>query len=366
MSERRLTVDGVEISDAGGCYVIAEIGHNHQGDVEQAKQLIHAAKECGADAVKLQKRTNRTLYTRAYYEQPYDNEFSFGSTYGAHREALELSVDDYRELQAYAREQSIAFFATAWDFESADLLAKLDVPAFKIASGDLLNTPLQRHVASFGKPIFLSTGGGSMTDVERAVETILPINDQLCVLQCTAAYPAATEELNLRVITTLRDRFPELVIGLSDHQSGIAMALVAYMLGARVIEKHFTLDHALKGTDHAFSLMPDGLRRLVRDLRRVEPALGDGVKRPLPVETKPLEKMGKKLVAARDLELGHVLAPDDVAIRSPADGGLPPYELDQLVGRRLRRPVAFEDFLTFDDVESAAERPVEARSAVAP
>jgi sialic acid synthase len=355
VTERGLTVDAVEITDDGACYVIAEIGHNHQGDVEKAKQLIHAAKECGADAVKLQKRSNRALYTRAYYDRPYDNEFSFGPTYGAHREALELSVDDYRELQAYAGEQGISFFATAWDFESADLLAELDVPAFKIASGDLLNTPLQRHVAAFGKPIFLSTGGGTMQDVERAVETITEINQQLCILQCTAAYPAATEDLNLRVITTLRERFPGLVIGLSDHQSGISMALVAYMLGARVIEKHFTLDHALKGTDHAFSLMPDGMRRLVRDLRRVRPALGDGVKRPLPVEAKPLEKMGKKLVAARDLELGHVLTADDVAIKSPADGGLPPHEFGRLVGRRLRRPVAFEDFLTFDDVEPLPE-----------
>jgi sialic acid synthase len=364
MSERRLTVDGVDITDGGGCYVIAEIGHNHQGDVEKARQLIHAAKECGADAVKLQKRSNRSLYTRAYYDQPYDNEFSFGATYGAHREALELSFEEYRELQAYAREQGVAFFATAWDFESADLLAELGVPAFKIASGDLLNTPLQRHIASFGKPIFLSTGGGTMEDVERAVETILPINEQVCILQCTAAYPAAAEDLNLRVIATLRVRFPSLVIGLSDHQSGISMALVAYMLGARVIEKHFTLDHALKGTDHAFSLMPDGLRRLVRDLRRIEPALGDGVKRPLAVETKPMEKMGKKLVAARDLELGHVLSPDDIAIRSPADGGLPPYELDRLVGRRLRRPVAFEDVLTFEDVELLADPVEAARAAV--
>jgi sialic acid synthase len=355
VTERRLTVDGVEITDDGACYVIAEIGHNHQGDVEKAKQLIHAAKECGADAVKLQKRSNRTLYTRAYYDRPYDNEFSFGPTYGTHREALELSAEEYRELQAYAGEQGVSFFATAWDFESADVLAELDVPAFKIASGDLLNTPLQRHVAAFGKPIFLSTGGGTMQDVERAVETITEINQQLCILQCTAAYPAATEDLNLRVITTLRERFPGLVIGLSDHQSGISMALVAYMLGARVIEKHFTLDHALKGTDHAFSLMPDGMRRLVRDLRRVRPALGDGVKRPLPVEAKPLEKMGKKLVAARDLELGHVLTADDVAIKSPADGGLPPHEFGRLVGRRLRRPVAFEDFLTFDDVEPLPE-----------
>src|SRR5712691_6681116 len=362
---RRLTVDGVDIHDDAPCYVVAEIGQNHQGDVERAKQLIHSAHEWGANAVKLQKRSNRTLYTRAFYEQPYDNEFSFGATYGEHREALELDADEYRELQSYARGLGITFFATAWDFESADFLAELDVPAYKIASGDLKNTPLQRYVAQLGKPIFLSTGGGMMEDIERAVDAILPINDQLCVLQCTAAYPAASEELNLHVITKLRERFPELVIGLSDHQNGIAMALIAYMLGARVIEKHFTLDHAWKGTDHAFSLMPDGLRRLVRDLHRVPGALGDGVKRPLPVEEKPLEKMGKKLVAARELRAGHVLVADDVAIKSPADGGLPPYELDRIVGMRLRRALRSDENVTLADLEPVEER-VEVHAAARP
>jgi sialic acid synthase len=348
---RQLTIDGTPIGDAHECYVIAEVGHNHQGDIELAKRLIAAAKDCGANAVKLQKRDNRALYTRDFYEQPYDNELSFGPTYGEHRDALELDADAYRELLQYAREAGVTLFATAFDFESADLLAELDVPAFKFASGDLLNTPLQRHVAAFGKPMFLSTGGGTMADIERAVDTILPLNDQLCILQCTAAYPADVEDLNLSVITTLRERFPHQVIGLSDHQNGIAMAVVAYMLGARVIEKHFTLDHALKGRDHAFSLMPEGMRRLVRDLHRVPSALGDAEKRPLPVETDPLEKMGKKLVAARELEQGHVLAAADIAIKSPADGGLPPYELDRLVGRRVRRAIAADDFVTFDDVE---------------
>jgi sialic acid synthase len=358
---RHLRVDGVDIHDGGDCYVIAEIGHNHQGDVEKAKQLIHSAKEWGVDAVKLQKRSNRTLYTRAFYDQPYDNELSFGRTYGEHREALELDADEYRELQRYAREVGITFFATAFDLESAELLAELDVPAFKFASGDLRNTPLQRHVASFGKPMFLSTGGGTMEDIERAVDTILPINDQLCILQCTAAYPAEADDLNLNVITALRERFGELVVGLSDHQSGIAMAVVAYMLGARVIEKHFTLDHAAKGRDHAFSLMPDGMRRLVRDLRRIPVALGDGVKRPLPVEADALEKMGKKLVAARDLEADHVLAADDLAIKSPADGGLPPYELDAVVGRRLTRALRADENVSLADLA-----PVEAEIAASP
>jgi sialic acid synthase len=353
---RQLTIDGVQIGDDRPCYVIAEVGHNHQGDVVLAKRLIDAARECGVNAVKLQKRSNRALYTREFYEQPYDNELSFGRTYGEHREALELDADAYVELLRHARAVGITLFATAFDFASADTLADVGVPAFKFASGDLRNTPLQRHVAAFGKPMLLSTGGATLEDVERAVDTILPINDQLCVLQCTAAYPASVEDLNLNVITTLRERFPQLVIGLSDHQNGIAMAVVAYMLGARVIEKHFTLDHALKGRDHAFSLMPEGMRRLVRDLQRVPAALGDAEKRPLPVEAEPLEKMGKKLVAARELELGHVLTTDDLAIKSPADGGLPPYELDRLVGRRLRRPIASEDFVTFDDVEPVSEQ----------
>src|SRR6476469_4153854 len=193
MSERRLTIDGVEIHDGGACYVIAEVGHNHQGNLQQAKDLIGAAKDCGADAVKLQKRANRSLYTREFYEQPYDNEFSFGRTYGEHREALELTPDQYSELQAHAHDVEIPLFATAFDFESADALAELDLPAYKFASGDIRNTPLLRHVAAFGKPMLLSTGGAELADVDRAVEAILQLNEHLCVLQCTAAYPADTD-----------------------------------------------------------------------------------------------------------------------------------------------------------------------------
>src|ERR687888_684908 len=171
---RRLIIDGIEIGDDRDCYVIAEIGHNHQGDVEQAKRLIDAAKECGVNAVKLQKRSNRALYTREFYEQPYDNELSFGRTYGEHREALELGVDEYRQLLAHARAAGMTMFATAFDFESADELAELGVPAFKFASGDLKNTPLQRHVAAFGKPLLLSTGGGTPAGNQRAGGTVLP------------------------------------------------------------------------------------------------------------------------------------------------------------------------------------------------
>jgi sialic acid synthase SpsE len=294
---RELTVDGRRISDSDPAYVIAEVGHNHQGSLIKAVDFLDMAKQCGVDAVKLQKRDNRSLYTRAMFDQPYDHENSFGRTYGEHREALELDDKDWFELMHRAREIGITLFGTTFDLRSADFLAE-------------------------------------------------------------------AEDLNLRVIETLRDRFPDVVVGLSDHQDGYTMSLLGYTLGARVIEKHFTLSHGWKGTDHAFSLMPDGMRRLVRDLQRVPLALGDGVKRPLPCEEGAIRKMGKKLVAARDLPAGHVLAPGDIDAKSPADGGLPPYELERLVGRRLRRRLEFEDAVTFEDLEPVST-PVAAPGAAA-
>ena len=335
--------------DGPDCYVIAEIGHNHQGDLDKAKELFRVAKECGVDAVKLQKRDNPSLYTRSLYEMPYDNENSFGSTYGAHREYLEFGRDEYKELRRYATEIHLTMFATAFDFRSADFLADLDMPAFKIASGDLKNTPLLEHVARLGKPMVVSTGGASIEDVERAYDVIMPINRNICLLQCTASYPVEPEHMNLRVITSYRERFPEVVIGLSDHQNGIAMALVAYTLGARVLEKHFTLNRAWKGTDHAFSLEPIGMRKLVRDLRRTSAALGDGVKRKYPCEEKPLTKMAKKLVAARNLPAGCLLTHEDIAIKSPNDG-LPPYELERVVGKITRRSLSADDNISFEDL----------------
>ena len=236
---RKLTIDGKVIQDDGDCYVIAEIGHNHQGKLETAKEMFKAAKECGADAVKLQKRNNRELFTKAGYEKPYDNPNSYGDTYGEHREFLEFGGIEYKELMDYADEIGVTFFSTAFDFSSADFLGKLDMPAFKIASGDLKNIPLLTHIAEFQKPMILSTGGGTMEDVNRAYDAIMPINQQLSILQCTAGYPADFDQLNLSVITTFRERFPNLTIGLSSHDNGIAMAVAAYMLGARVDRKTF-------------------------------------------------------------------------------------------------------------------------------
>jgi N-acetylneuraminate synthase/sialic acid synthase len=349
---RRLLLDGKVIDDTADCYTIAEIGHNHQGKLKTCMEMFKVARDCGADAVKLQKRDNRRLYTRSAYERPYDNENSYGSTYGAHREALEFGDAEYRELKAYAKELELMFFATAFDFASVDFLAKLEMPAYKVASGDLKNIPLLTYMAKAGKPIILSTGGGTMEDVNRAYDAIMPINPQLCLLQCTAGYPAAFEELNLKVITTFRERFPQTVVGLSSHDNGIAMAVAAYMLGARVVEKHFTLNHTWKGTDHAFSLEPIGFQKMVRDLKRVRVAMGDGVKRVYDSEVTPMVKMGKQLVAARDLPAGHAIRREDIAIKSPG-GGLQPYEIDKVIGRTTRVALKADDTIVFEVLNGA-------------
>ena len=362
---RELVINGTRIDDESPCYVIAEIGHNHQGDVEKAKELFRRAKECGASAVKLQKRDNRGLFTRAAFDRPYDNENSFGPTYGLHREALELNRDEFRELKRYAEEEvGIDFFSTAFDVPSADVLAELDVPVFKMASSDLTNIPLLKHVARIGKPMIVSTGGGTMEDVERAYDAIVGINSQVSLLQCTSSYPAEPDDLDLRVIETFRERFPETVIGFSGHDNGIAMPLVAYILGARVIEKHFTLNRAMKGTDHIFSLEPVGLRKMVRDLTRARAALGDGVKKRHTGEVASMLKMGKSLYAARDLPAGHILSEQDVAIKCPG-GGLAPYDLERIVGLPLAQTLAEDDPIALESLAGEL-RPAGAALASAP
>jgi sialic acid synthase len=345
---RAIVIDGQEISDESPCWVIAEIGHNHQGDLEKCRQLFREAKAAGASAVKLQKRDNRTLFTRDMYDRPYDHENSFGRTYGEHREFLEFGKTEYVELQGVARELRITFFATAFDIPSADFLARLDMPAYKIASADLRNIPLLTHVARIGKPIVMSTGGGTLDDVRRAYDAVMPINRRLAILQCTASYPAAFEELDLRVIETYRGLFRDVVVGLSAHDNGIAMAVAAYVLGARIVEKHFTLNRALKGTDHAFSLEPTGLRKTVRDLTRIRVALGDGRKRVYPSEILGITKMGKKLVAAHPLRSCRVLTEADVSIKSPGGDGLEPYQFSQVIGRVLRKDLDTDEAIQLD------------------
>lgn len=331
------------------CFVIAEVGHNHGGDVEVCKQIFQAAKYAGASAVKLQKRDNKSLYTKKFYDSVYNSENAFGPTYGAHREALEFDESQYRELKAFAESLDLVFFATAFDFKSVDFLEKIGVPCYKVASGDLTTTPLLEYIAKTGKPIIMSSGAGTLDDVKRAHDAVFKHSDQVSILHCTAEYPSDHKDMNLNVIETYRREFPRAIVGLSDHDNGIAMALVAYVLGARVIEKHFTLNRSWRGTDHAFSLEPEGMRKLVRDIGRAAVALGDGVKRIYDKEKSAKQKMGKMIVAARDLPEGHVLTPADLAFKSPC-AGLAPYQAEALYGKKLKRGLAEDEPLALEHV----------------
>ena len=354
MNRKFVMGDKVITQDSVG-YVIAEIGHNHQGNMDTAKAMFRAAVEAGAHAVKLQKRDNRALFTSEMYDSPYNSENAYAPTYGTHREALEFNREQYAELKAYAEEIGILFFSTAFDRPSADLLQSIDLPAYKIASGDISNTPLLKHVASFGKPMIVSTGGATMEDARRAYDAIMPINTNLCIMQCTSGYPPPYEQLNLRVIETFMEAFPDIVIGFSSHDSGIAMPLVGYMLGARVFEKHFTMNRAWKGTDQAFSLEPMGLRRVVRDLERTHTALGSGQKTPYESETKPLNKMVKRMVAIRDLPAGHVLSEADIDYKIPVESkitpnALQPFWVDYFVGKTLKTAVPAEEVIGWVEI----------------
>ena len=311
--------------------------------------MIQAAARAGANAVKFQKRDNQALFTPEAYNAPYESENAFGATYGEHREALEFGRDDYLELIEEARTEGVEFFATPWDFPSVDFLEDLDVPAYKVASCDLTNTPLLRYIAETGRPTIISTGGGTLEAVDRAAEIVQAAGTPLAIMQCTSGYPPEFGELNLNVIATFRERYPEATIGYSGHDSGIAMGLVAYVLGARIIEKHFTLNRAMKGTDHSFSLEPDGLRKMVRDISRAKEAMGDGVKRAYESEAAPLKKLSKMIVAKHDLVAGTVLSEEDFDYRSPGHG-VPPADSHLLVGKTLINNVSALTPITQGDV----------------
>ncbi|MBA2849544.1 N-acetylneuraminate synthase [Thermosulfuriphilus ammonigenes] len=347
---KTITFGRSQISSEGPCYVIAEIGHNHQGNLDIALEMIEVAARCGVQAVKFQKRDNKSLFTKEFYNKPYDNENSYGSTYGEHREFLEFGLEEYKILKKAAEENGVEFMATAFDFKSVDFLEDLGITSYKVASGDLTNIPLLTYIAKLKKPMFISTGAATLEEIRMAYEAVLKYNDQICLLHCVAGYPTEYEHLNLKFIETLKKEFPEAIIGYSGHDNGILAAVIAYMLGATVVEKHFTLNRAWKGTDHKFSLEPEGLRKQVRDLRRVDLALGDGKKIIYDFEWEARKKMGKGIYSSKKLPAGKVLTWDDVVFKTPANG-TPPYLIEKILGKTLKVDLEEESPISLDLLE---------------
>jgi N-acetylneuraminate synthase len=261
------------IGPSEATFFVAEIGINHNGDLELAKRLIGAASAAGCDAVKFQKRTIEVVYSREELAQP--RQTSFGTTNGDLKRALEFGYDEYAEINRFCRQVGIMWFASCWDEGSVDFIEQFDPPCYKVASACLTDDRLLRHQRSKGRPIILSTGMSTLAQIDHAVEILG--SENLVLLHCTSSYPCKTEELNLRFIPRLMQRY-DVPVGYSGHEVGLYTTLAAVVLGACVIERHITLDRAMWGSDQAASVEPQGFARLVKDIRAVELAMGDGVK----------------------------------------------------------------------------------------
>ncbi len=258
------------------CYVIAEIGINHNGHLPTVLEMMTRAAEAGCDAVKFQKRTVELCYTPAELDKLRDS--PWGTTTREQKLGLELSLGDYDEIDRYAKYLKIDWMASCWDYQALADIAQFDPVAYKIHSAALTDLELIRATCAFGKPILLSTGMSELHEIDLAVRTILQCGNDLVVMHCTSSYPAKTEELNLRCIQTLATRYHE-PVGYSGHEVGLQTTLAAVAMGACVVERHLTLDRSMYGSDQAASVEPHGMRELVRDIRAIESAMGDGVKR---------------------------------------------------------------------------------------
>ena len=274
------------LGDGHPCYVVAEIGINHNGDIDLAKRLISVAVGAGCDAVKFQKRTVDIVYTAEELSKP--RESPFGATNGDLKRGLEFDYEDYQEIDRYCREVKMPWFASCWDELSVDVINRFDVPCFKIASASLTDDNLLRHTRATGRPIILSTGMSTLRQIDKAVEILGTEN--LILLHACSTYPAYYEELNLRVIPLLRERYG-VPVGYSGHETGLPSSVAAAAMGACMIERHITLDRSMWGSDHAASLEPNGINKLVGYVRLVEKSMGDGVKRVLEREQPVIKKL---------------------------------------------------------------------------
>jgi len=277
------------IGDGHPCFVIAEIGINHNGDVNLAKKLIDVAVMSGCDAVKFQKRTVDVVYTKE--ELAKERQSPFGETNGDLKRGLEFGYEQYSEISKYCKKKGIIWFASCWDEESVDFIEKFNPPCYKISSASLTDDALLKHTKSKKKPILLSTGMSTMEQIEHAVQVLG--SDNLVIYHCTSTYPSDHEEINLKVIKTFREKF-DCPIGFSGHERGLTPSIVAVAMGANSVERHITMDRTLWGSDHAASLEPNGLFRMVRDIRQVPIMTGDGVKKVYESELPIIKKLRRK------------------------------------------------------------------------
>lgn len=348
------TLNGGRYVGAGHpCLVVAECGQNHNGDFELALKMISEAKRFGADCVKFQKSDLTAKFNAKALSRVYDSVNSWGPTYGAHKRFLELTDEQFMHLYDYSKNEGILFTASAMDPKSFEFLSRMDVPFIKIGSGDVDNFPLLEKVSYCGKPLFVSTGMHGTDVVQTVHDLIWPNNRRLCLLHCVSSYPTPYKEVNLSVISDYRTRFPSSVIGYSGHELGTEVSIAAVTLGAKVLERHLTLDKSMKGTDHSCSLEPHEFRLLVNQIRNVEQALSS----PKPKCRQPSEwhcyrKLGKSIVAKKLLTKGTALTLNSIDIKVAEPFGIEANKIFEIIGRKVNKDIQSDESIVWDDLYS--------------
>ncbi len=350
MTRKIKITDNIYIGGTSPVFIIAEAGVNHNGDINLAKKLIDIAKISGADAVKFQTFKASKLVSASAPLAKYQKEnIKKGSTQLKMLKQLELDFKSFEILKKYADRKGIMFLSTPFDYESAQFLKKLGVPLFKISSGDLTNLPFLELIAKYKKPLILSTGMSTLLEVQEAVAIITKFNKKLILLHCVSNYPASFKTVNLRVLQTLKEK-TQLVIGYSDHTLGIEIPIASVAFGAKVIEKHFTLDKELKGPDHKASLNPEELKNMVKAIRHVELSLGDGIKRPIQTELEVMKVVRKSLIARHELVPGTIIKEEDIIIKRPGTG-LKPGLLRKVLGYKVKTKIKKDEIVTWEKLQ---------------
>ncbi len=332
----KVKIQDFYVGEGRPVFVVAEIGNNHNGDFNLALKTILAAKESGANAVKFQRRTVDEVFTKEMRDMPYNNPRSLAPTYGEHREKLEFSPQQLVGLKDYAEDLGLVFFVTPFDQKSADFLESIDVHAYKISSFDVTNLPLLEHVAKKNKPILLSTGMSTIEEIDQAIECILSYNNRLIVNHCTSIYPTPDDKIDLQIVQTLTERYRPLPVGYSGHEPDILPTIMSVGLGAKTVERHFTLDKNMRGSDHHMSIEPSEFKKMVDRIRRAEVFLGSSKKQIHEQEVPIREKHAKSIVTKREIKKGETITKDAVSFKSPGYG-FKPALLHRVVGRKANQ-----------------------------
>ena len=342
--------NGRIIGDNAPSYIIAEVGINHNGNFNLAKKMIEVAATTGVDAVKFQKRTIDEMYTKKFLDQPYEKYYSFGSTYGEHKKFLEFSNEQYHELRSCAIKFNLDFIVSGFDFSGFDFIEKqLNVQIHKIASPFITHYPLLKQVASYGKPIIVSTGMHDYEEIKAAINYIRQFNNNIILLQATTLYPCPEELANLSVLRTFRKDL-DILVGYSSHDKGVILSAASVAFGACIIEKHFTLDRTMIGPDHAASVEPRGMEMIVKYAHVIEKSIGNGLKVLNREEDEQRIKYGVSIVSKKALIKGKLIIKDDITVKCPG-GGISPIKFDDVIGRTTTRNILADEIIYDEDVK---------------